>query len=159
MFPLVAATRALHGFTWCFCRFHCLRLFNSWCSEILQLKVLKGLALNDIITEVHLLVHRGGGGGVIGVFLNGCVWVFTCVYMLTHYFTVSRRRTSSSLFWFSLFVMFKMNLRWLLLFIPPPLEFVELFIYLFIFQWTFLRLSGLVCSSSWPTSSTWDHFN
>ena len=28
-------------------------------TEILQLKTLKGLALHDILTEVHLLVHRG----------------------------------------------------------------------------------------------------
>lgn len=27
--------------------------------EILELKTLKGLALHDILTEVHLLVHRG----------------------------------------------------------------------------------------------------
>ncbi|XP_056274517.1 replication factor C subunit 5 [Pseudoliparis swirei] len=32
--------------------------FTSAYKQILQLKVLKGLALNDIITEVHLLVHR-----------------------------------------------------------------------------------------------------
>lgn len=28
-------------------------------TEILELKTLKGLALHDILTEVHLLVHRG----------------------------------------------------------------------------------------------------
>uniref|UniRef100_A0A1A8BXW2 Activator 1 subunit 5 n=1 Tax=Nothobranchius kadleci TaxID=1051664 RepID=A0A1A8BXW2_NOTKA len=32
--------------------------FNSAYSQILQLKTLKGLALHDILTEVHLLVHR-----------------------------------------------------------------------------------------------------
>lgn len=28
-------------------------------TEILQLKTLKGLALQDVLTEVHLLLHRG----------------------------------------------------------------------------------------------------
>lgn len=28
-------------------------------TEILQLKTLKGLALHDILTELHLLIHRG----------------------------------------------------------------------------------------------------
>ncbi|TNN45388.1 Replication factor C subunit 5 [Liparis tanakae] len=32
--------------------------FTSAYKQILQLKALKGLALNDIITEIHLLVHR-----------------------------------------------------------------------------------------------------
>lgn len=30
-------------------------------SEIMELKTLKGLALQDILTEIHLFVHRGGG--------------------------------------------------------------------------------------------------
>lgn len=30
-------------------------------SEITELKTLKGLALQDILTEIHLFVHRGGG--------------------------------------------------------------------------------------------------
>lgn len=36
-----------------------LHFFNTWMKEILELKTLKGLALHDILTEVHLLVHRG----------------------------------------------------------------------------------------------------
>lgn len=32
---------------------------SFWSTEILQLKTLKGLALHDILTEVHLLIHRG----------------------------------------------------------------------------------------------------
>uniref|UniRef100_A0A1A8LYM6 Activator 1 subunit 5 n=2 Tax=Nothobranchius TaxID=28779 RepID=A0A1A8LYM6_9TELE len=32
--------------------------FNTAYSQILQLKTLKGLALHDILTEVHLLIHR-----------------------------------------------------------------------------------------------------
>ncbi|KAF7205571.1 replication factor C subunit 5 [Nothobranchius furzeri] len=32
--------------------------FNTAYNQILQLKTLKGLALHDILTEVHLLVHR-----------------------------------------------------------------------------------------------------
>lgn len=30
-------------------------------SEIMELKTLKGLALQDILTEIHLFVHRGRG--------------------------------------------------------------------------------------------------
>lgn len=30
-------------------------------SEITELKTLKGLALQDILTEIHLFVHRGRG--------------------------------------------------------------------------------------------------
>lgn len=29
----------------------------------MELKTLKGLALHDILTEVHLFVHRGNWGG------------------------------------------------------------------------------------------------
>lgn len=36
-------------------------VLNSIPTEILQLKTLKGLALHDILTEVHLLIHRGEG--------------------------------------------------------------------------------------------------
>lgn len=36
-----------------------LQLLNVVFTEILQLKTLKGLALHDILTEVHLLIHRG----------------------------------------------------------------------------------------------------
>ncbi|GAA6065485.1 replication factor C subunit 5 isoform X1, partial [Tachysurus ichikawai] len=32
--------------------------YNPTLTEILQLKTLKGLALHDILTELHLLVHR-----------------------------------------------------------------------------------------------------
>uniref|UniRef100_A0A8L0DRN9 Replication factor C (activator 1) 5 n=1 Tax=Oncorhynchus mykiss TaxID=8022 RepID=A0A8L0DRN9_ONCMY len=35
--------------------------FTSAYNQILQLKTLKGLALHDILTEVHLLIHRGKG--------------------------------------------------------------------------------------------------
>uniref|UniRef100_A0A8C6LXC2 Replication factor C (activator 1) 5 n=1 Tax=Nothobranchius furzeri TaxID=105023 RepID=A0A8C6LXC2_NOTFU len=38
--------------------------FNTAYNQILQLKTLKGLALHDILTEVHLLVHRGETSGV-----------------------------------------------------------------------------------------------
>lgn len=34
-------------------------LLNASSVEILELKTLKGLALHDILTEVHLLIHRG----------------------------------------------------------------------------------------------------
>lgn len=33
--------------------------------EILQLKTLKGLALHDILTELHLLVHRGNPAEIL----------------------------------------------------------------------------------------------
>jgi len=60
-----------------------------------------------------------------------CVFTCVCLHVDSHYFTLSRRRTSRYLFWlFPFFVMFKMNLRLLLLlFIPPQLEFVEPCIY------------------------------
>lgn len=32
-------------------------------SEIMELKTLKGLALQDILTEIHLFVHRGRACG------------------------------------------------------------------------------------------------
>lgn len=31
--------------------------------DIMELKTLKGLALHDILTEVHLFVHRGNWSG------------------------------------------------------------------------------------------------
>lgn len=37
----------------------CQFVLNVSFAEILQLKTLKGLALQDILTEVHLLIHRG----------------------------------------------------------------------------------------------------
>ena len=40
-------------------QFVLLQLLNTLFTEILQLKTLKGLALHDILTEVHLLIHRG----------------------------------------------------------------------------------------------------
>lgn len=39
--------------------FFFLFLLNASSIEILELKTLKGLALHDILTEVHLLIHRG----------------------------------------------------------------------------------------------------
>lgn len=35
------------------------QVLNTFFTEILQLKTLKGLALHDILTEIHLLIHRG----------------------------------------------------------------------------------------------------
>lgn len=35
------------------------QVLDSFFTEILQLKTLKGLALHDILTEIHLLIHRG----------------------------------------------------------------------------------------------------
>ncbi|NXG55961.1 RFC5 factor, partial [Hemiprocne comata] len=42
--------------------------FSTAYRKIMELKTLKGLALQDILTEIHLFVHRGGG-------LWGCPWV------------------------------------------------------------------------------------
>lgn len=43
-------------------QFASVQLLNTPVTEILQLKTLKGLALQDILTEVHLLIHRGKAG-------------------------------------------------------------------------------------------------
>ncbi len=34
-------------------------LFNSCTKDIMELKTMKGLALDDILAEVHTYVHRG----------------------------------------------------------------------------------------------------
>lgn len=43
----------------------CLQTLNISSTVILELKTLKGLALHDILTEVHLLIHRGEKCGSI----------------------------------------------------------------------------------------------
>ena len=52
--------------------------FNCCIIDIMELKTMKGLALDDILAEVHTYVHRGkrlpvyspvypGGGGHVGI--------------------------------------------------------------------------------------------
>lgn len=68
-----------------------LQPLNSIFTEILQLKTLKGLALHDILTEVHLLIHRGKAtaDGKPGIMFSNSqqlldLWlVYTCRLTLT----------------------------------------------------------------------------
>ena len=46
----------------CVCSGTCFLYLNCSSSDIMELKTLKGLALNDILTEIHLFVHRGNLG-------------------------------------------------------------------------------------------------
>lgn len=42
--------------------------------DIMELKTLKGLALHDILTEVHLFVHRGNWWPLVWGGEEVCLW-------------------------------------------------------------------------------------
>lgn len=74
-------------------------LLNASSVEILELKTLKGLALHDILTEVHLLIHRGKLTSlehtVAQLVQPVCLWETTVI--LTFAFTYRRAPFMSKL--------------------------------------------------------------